>query len=221
MSKNPSDGAGQAGTIAAAADFLTESDPFRLFEAWYQVAEGAEPNDPNAMALATVDSTGLPNVRIVLLKGIDPQTAGADRGFLFYTNLESAKGDELAGQPKAALVFYWKSLGRQVRVRGTIASVSDSEADAYFASRPRGSQIGAWASTQSRVLDQRATLETKVADVAQSYEGTDVPRPPHWSGYRLTPVELEFWQAGADRLHDRRQFVCDAQGGWSAQRLWP
>lgn len=203
-------------------NFADVADPFQLFESWYMDAQETEPNDPNAMALATTDVAGLPNVRIVLLKGLDGDALGPKRGFVFYTNLESVKGVELAGDPQAAVVFHWKSLARQVRVRGSIARVADEEADTYFASRPRGSQVGAWASAQSRPLDARATLQAKVEAIAKKYEGKDVPRPPFWSGFRLTPLEIEFWQSGADRLHDRRQFIRSNVGeAWTSRRLYP
>lgn len=188
-------------------------DPFDLFEAWFKEAEAAEINDPNAMALATVDESGMPNVRTVLLKGRDK------RGFVFYTNLESTKGRELAGHPKAALLFHWKSVGRQVRIRGPVEQVSDGEADAYFASRPRGSQIGAWASEQSRPAADRQTLEGRVAAREREF-GDMVPRPPHWSGLRIIPQTIEFWQNGAFRLHDR--FVYDMKAEvLRPQRLFP
>ncbi len=207
---------------AATEDFANVADPFQLFEDWYGQAEASEPNDPNAMALATVDATGLPNVRMVLLKGLDGAAVGSKRGFLFYTNLESAKGVELTGDPKAALVFHWKSLERQVRVRGNITAVTRDEADAYFTSRPRGSQIGAWASAQSRPLKSRTTLAAEVAKVTAHYAVGEIPRPPHWSGFRLTPLEIEFWRAGTFRLHDRQQFVRkDAGNAWTSQRLYP
>ncbi|GAB5375886.1 MAG: pyridoxamine 5'-phosphate oxidase [Acuticoccus sp.] len=189
------------------------TDPFQLFDTWYEAAGRSEPNDPNAMALATADGDGLPDIRMVLLKGHDA------RGFVFYTNSHSAKGGELAVNPKAALLFHWKSLRRQVRVRGPVTLVSDAEADAYFASRPRGSQVGAWASDQSRPLADRATLETRVAEREAAF-GDTVPRPPHWLGYRIAPLEMEFWQDGAFRLHDRFRFR-QKDGGWDVARLYP
>jgi pyridoxamine 5'-phosphate oxidase len=195
-------------------DFTATSDPILLFASWLADAEQAEPVDPNATALATVDASGMPNVRMVLLKG-----HGED-GFVFYTNLESAKGAELTANPKAALCFYWKSLNRQVRVRGPVEPVALSEADAYFASRPRGSRIGAWASAQSRPLESRFALEKAVAAYTARYAIGDVPRPPHWSGFRLIPREIEFWQAGTFRLHDRVRFTRD-HGGWASARLYP
>jgi pyridoxamine 5'-phosphate oxidase len=196
-------------------DFTEAEEPFRLFQAWLADAEKSEPNDPTAMALATVDADGLPDVRMVLLKGVD------DRGFVFYTNTESQKGRELEGQPKAAVVFHWKSLRRQVRLRGPVERVSDAEADAYFASRPRGSRIGAWASAQSRPLESRFALETAVATVAARYGLGEVPRPPHWTGYRIVPVSIEFWHDRPFRLHDRVQFRRAAGGGWQKSRLYP
>ena len=190
------------------------SDPFQLFEAWMQEAAASEPNDASAMALATVDADGQPTVRIVLLKGID------DQGFVFYTNLESDKGRQLLAQPKASLNFHWKSLERQIRIDGGVEQVSDGEADAYYATRPRGSQIGAWASDQSRPLEDRALLEQRVAECEARFEGDDVPRPPHWSGFRVVPARIEFWQGMPYRLHDRVVYSRRAEG-WSTQRLYP
>jgi len=189
-------------------------DPLALFAAWLAEAEQAEVNDPNAMALATVDADGLPDVRMVLLKGHD------ERGFVFYTNFESAKGRELLAQPKAALLMHWKSLRRQVRVRGPVSVVSAAEADAYFASRPRDSRIGAWASAQSRPLESRFALEKAVASYAARYAIGTVPRPPHWSGFRIAPQHIEFWRDGAFRLHDRLVFA-RAGNGWTSERLYP
>ena len=204
-----------------AGDFTAAGEPFALFEAWLAEAERTEPNDPNAMALATVDGDGLPNVRMVLLKGLDP-SGRPDRGFVFYTNLESAKGRELATSGKAALLFHWKSLRRQVRVRGTVASVTSAEADAYFASRPRGSRLGAWASTQSRPLESRFALEKAVALVTARYPIGDIPRPPHWSGFRVTPLEIELWHDRPFRLHDRVVFRRETAGeSWAKARLYP
>lgn len=221
----PADPANVVGLSEASVsnvDFLTESDPFRIFAAWYHAAQSAEPRDPNAMALASVDQTGLPNVRMVLLKGMDGEETGRERGFVFYTNIESAKGDELIAQPRAALAFHWKSLERQVRARGMISRVSDQEANDYFASRPIGSQIGAWASAQSRPLESREARQTAYEQLTKRYEDADVPRPPHWSGFRLTPVEIEFWQAGEFRLHDRRQFLrAEKDADWQSGLLWP
>jgi len=197
------------------SDFTATENPISLFGAWLGEAEGSEPNDPNAMALATVDGDGMPNVRMVLLKGHD------EGGFVFFTNFESAKGRELLANPKAALVFHWKSLRRQVRVRGPVAEVSGKEADDYFASRARGSRIGAWASQQSRPLESRFALERAVAAVTARYPVGAVPRPPYWSGVRLAPLEIEFWRNGAFRLHDRVRFVKGADGAWEKSRLYP
>ena len=188
-------------------------NPFLLFDAWLAQAEVAEVNDPNAMCLATVDAAGLPDARMVLLKG-----HGED-GFVFYTNTLSAKGRELAGQPRAALLFHWKSLRRQVRIRGEVAGVAEAESDAYFHSRHPQSRIGAWASQQSEPLDSRETLEARAAELAGRF-GEEIPRPPHWSGFRVTPVEIEFWRDGAHRLHDRFLFRREAEG-WSKTRLNP
>ncbi len=199
-----------------AADFAHAAEPFALFAAWLEDAAAREPNDPEAMALATVDSNGLPNVRMVLLKG-----AGLD-GFVFYTNYESAKGRELLTSPKAALCFHWKSLRRQVRVRGPVRPVSAEEADAYYASRPRGSRIGAWASQQSRGLESRFALEKAVAAYTARYAIGEIPRPPYWSGFRLAPVEIEFWHDRPFRLHDRIVFRRGAPGQpWTKMRLYP
>lgn len=205
----------------ATGDFTAAGEPYGLFAEWLGEAEASEPNDPNAMSLATVDADGLPNVRMVLLKGVD----GADatpRGFVFYTNLESAKGRELAGASKAALCFHWKSLRRQVRVRGVVSSVSDAEADVYFASRARGSRLGAWASAQSRPLESRFALEKSVATVTARYPIGEIPRPQHWSGFRVAPLEIEFWHDRPFRLHDRLVFRrADAGSPWEKQRLYP
>ena len=197
-------------------DFTTEKDPFALFEAWLTEATASEINDPNGVALATVDPEGLPNVRMVLLKGLD------ERGFVFYTNFESAKGREVLASMKAAMVFHWKSLRRQVRVRGPVEIVSDAEADTYYQSRARGSRIGAWASAQSRPLESRFALETAVAKVAAKYAVGEIPRPAHWSGFRIIPSEIEFWKDGAFRLHDRVKFTRDsANDVWATARLYP
>jgi pyridoxamine 5'-phosphate oxidase len=199
-----------------ASDFSGADEPFALFGAWFDDARLGEPNDPNAMALATVDEDGLPNVRMVLLKDFTAQ------GFTFYTNFESAKGRELLASGKAALCFHWKSLRRQVRVRGTVAQVSGEEADAYFDTRPRGSRIGAWASQQSRPLEGRFALEKAVAFYAARYAVGSVPRPDYWSGFRLTPVEIEFWHDRPFRLHDRIVFRRpDAGSAWTKTRLFP
>jgi pyridoxamine 5'-phosphate oxidase len=195
-------------------DFSDTADPFLLFADWLKAAGAAEPNDPNAMALATVDAEGLPNVRMVLLKGLD---AG---GFVFFTNYESAKGQELLAHAKAALCFHWKSLGRQVRVRGTASQVSAAEADAYFTSRARGSRIGAWASKQSRPLESRFALEKAVAIYSAKYAVGEIPRPDYWSGFRIAPLEIEFWQSGTFRLHDRVLFKRKGEG-WEKALLYP
>lgn len=201
---------------APADNFLDASDPFALFSSWMADAEQSEPNDPNAMALASVDSDGLPNVRMVLLKGFD------ETGFVFYTNFESAKGRELLSNGKAALMFHWKSLRRQIRLRGSVAQVSDDEADAYFESRPRGSRIGAWASQQSRELESRFALEKAVAKFGAKFGLGKVPRPDHWSGFRLSPVEIEFWHDRPFRLHDRLVFRRNAEGDdWQRAILYP
>lgn len=203
-----------------AGDFAAAPEPFALFGAWFEEAVAHEPNDPNAFALATVDAAGLPNVRVVLLKGLDP-VDHAERGFVFYTNFESAKGEELLASKKAALNFHWKSLRRQVRVRGLVSVVSDAEADAYFATRPRGSRVGAWASQQSRSLESRKALEQAVQAMTAKYPG-DIPRPPYWSGFRVTPLEMEFWHDRPFRLHERVTFRRGAVGQvWNKQRLYP
>jgi pyridoxamine 5'-phosphate oxidase len=203
-----------------AGDFAAAADPFALFEAWFREATAHEPNDPNAFALATVDAAGLPNVRMVLLKGVDAPDHPA-RGFVFYTNFESTKGEEILASRKAALNFHWKSLRRQIRIRGAVSIVSNAEADLYFATRPRGSQIGAWASQQSRLLASREALEREVAAVKAKHPG-EIPRPPHWSGFRVTPFEIEFWHDRPFRLHERITFRRDAvESTWEKQRLFP
>ena len=211
----------QSGASHQHGDFTESVEPFLLFEGWLAEAARSEPNDPSAMALATVDSAGQPNVRMVLLKGLDP-VGTENRGFVFYTNLESAKGGELAATPRAALLFHWKSLRRQVRIRGLVTSVASAEADAYFASRPRGSRLGAWASSQSRPLPSRFALERAVAVATAKYIGSEVPRPAHWSGFRVTPLEVEFWAERPFRLHDRVRFSRpDPAGHWRRERLFP
>jgi pyridoxamine 5'-phosphate oxidase len=189
------------------------TDPHALFESWLRDAEASEPNDPNAMAVATVDARGQPSVRMVLLKG-------HDHGFVFYTNQTSRKAVDLAATPRAGLLFYWKTRRRQVRVDGPVTPVTDAEADAYFATRGRISRLGAWASDQSSPLDDRATLEARLAEMTARFEGGDVPRPPHWSGYRVTPDTIEFWEDGSHRLHNRRLFTRQ-DDGWREGLLYP
>lgn len=193
-----------------------KDDPLALFADWYAEAEKSEPNDPSAMALATVGPDGTPSCRMVLLKAFDAS------GFVFYTNYESRKGCQLLAHPKAALLFHWKSLRRQVRLEGSIAQTTPEEADAYFATRDRGSQIGAWASEQSRPLESRFALEKRVAEFTARHVIGKVPRPPYWSGFRLQPLLIEFWQDGAFRLHDRLEYSRPAAGApWSTRTLYP
>jgi pyridoxamine 5'-phosphate oxidase len=193
---------------------LSEADPFALFNEWLREALAKEPNDANAMALATVDEAGLPDVRMVLLKDADA------RGFVFYSNVQSAKGRELAANPKAALLFHWKSLRRQVRIRGAVTPVSEQEADAYWATRARPAQLGAWASEQSRPLPDRHAFEKKIAEFGLKFGLGKVPRPPHWSGFRVVPEAIEFWRDRPFRLHERLVFE-RAAGGWATHRLFP
>ncbi|MGL9619826.1 pyridoxamine 5'-phosphate oxidase [Bradyrhizobium sp. U531] len=203
-------------TPLTSGDFTAADEPFALFEAWLNEAIKSEPNDPNAMALATVDPDGLPDVRMVLMKGFDTE------GFVFYSHIASQKGRELAANPKAALLFHWKSLRRQVRVRGNVTPVADAEADAYFATRPKQAQIGAWASKQSQELESRFAFEQAIAKVAARHVIGEVPRPPGWSGWRITPSRIEFWHDRPFRLHDRIEFRRDAAGQpWSKTRMYP
>ena len=191
-------------------------DPLALFDRWLAAAEVSEPNDPNGMAVATVDADGLPDVRMVLLKGRDT------RGFVFYSNVQSDKGRQLEADPKAALLFHWKSLRRQIRIRGPVEAVADAESDAYYASRPRGSQLGAWASDQSRPLPSREELERRVAELDARYEGRAPPRPPFWRGYRVRALSFEFWRDRRSRLHDRRVFRREGvEAPWTTLRLYP
>lgn len=197
-------------------DLSIADNPFAEFGAWQDAAGLTEPNDPTAMAVASVDAAGLPDLRMVLCKAWD------ERGFVFYTNFESAKGRELQETPKAAALFHWKTQRKQVRIRGAVEIVSDTEADDYFASRPRGSRIGAWASAQSRPIASRAALEDQVAAIEARFPGETVPRPPNWSGFRLRPLQIEFWSDGAHRLHDRFLFARDTlEGSWTVSRLSP
>ncbi|ATW05379.1 pyridoxamine 5'-phosphate oxidase [Sphingorhabdus sp. YGSMI21] len=190
------------------------TDPFSLFETWYAEARKTEINDSNAMTIATADADGQPSARMVLLKGHGPD------GFIFYTNQQSRKASDIAENPKAAILFHWKSLRRQIRIEGQLSAVDNAKADAYFASRSRDSQLGAWASDQSRPLADRATFLSRFEDMKQRFDGQDVPRPPHWSGYCLTPDRFEFWQDGAHRLHERRTFVRNGDT-WTEGLLYP
>ncbi len=191
------------------------TDPFELFATWLAEAQASEPNDPNAMALATADAAGNPAVRMVLLKGHGPD------GFVFYTNLESNKASDLRENGQAALLFHWKSLRRQIRVEGSVEPVSAEEADSYFATRGRDSQLGAWASDQSRPLESRAVFEARFEAARQQFEGKDVPRPPHWGGFRVVPLIIEFWRDRAHRLHERHVFLAQQGGGWSEGLIYP
>ena len=203
-------------TPLTSGDFTAADEPFALFESWLNEAIKSEPNDPNAMALATVDPDGLPDVRMVLMKGFDTE------GFVFYSHIASQKGRELAANPKAALLFHWKSLRRQVRIRGNVTPVTDAEADAYFATRPKQAQIGAWASKQSQPLESRFAFEQAIAKIAAKHVISEVPRPPGWSGWRIAPARFEFWHDRPFRLHDRIEFSRDMPGtAWSKTRLYP
>ena len=198
---------------------MPEPDPFAKFHEWMAAAEQSEPNDPNAMTVATATADGTPSARIVLLKGIDAAETER-RGFVFFTNRESRKGGELAANPRAALLFHWKTLGRQVRIEGGIEQASDAEADAYYATRVRVSRLGAWASDQSRPLASRAELERRLAEYEARYPGEEIPRPPYWGGYRLIPARFEFWQNMPFRLHDRITYTRSDEG-WTVGRLYP
>ena len=191
------------------------TDPFVKFQDWMQEAWAQEPEDANAMTLATATPGGVPSARIVLLKGADA------RGFVFYTNTQSRKGDEITANAHAALLFHWKSLGRQVRIEGEVERVTNAEADAYFATRPRISRLGAWASDQSRNLPERTELERRLAHYEATYPGDDIPRPPHWSGFRIVPARFEFWQNMPFRLHDRTVYTNSAASGWTISKLYP
>ena len=201
-------------TPLTSGDFTAAGEPFALFGEWFAEAVKSEPNDPTAMALATVDADGLPDVRMVLMKGFD-----AD-GFVFYSHVASPKGRELAANPKAGLLFHWKSLRRQVRIRGTVTPATEAEADAYFATRPKQAQIGAWASKQSQPLESRFAFEQQIAKYATRYAVGSVPRPPGWHGYRVTPIEIEFWHDRPFRLHDRIVFRREGET-WEKTRLYP
>jgi pyridoxamine 5'-phosphate oxidase len=191
------------------------TDPFALFSSWLAEARNSEPNDPEAMALATADANGAPSVRMVLLKDHGPE------GFVFYTNVESAKGRQLAANPRAALLWHWKSLRRQIRVEGAVEPVSDAESDVYFASRPRDAQVGAWASDQSRPMNSREEFEERIAAYRERFEGAEVSRPPHWAGFRVTPRRIEFWRDRPFRLHERQLFEREPDGSWSWKLLFP
>ena len=194
---------------------MSATDPFARFATWFAEATASEPSDPNAMIVATATPDGRPSIRTVLLKGVDP------RGFVFYTNKESRKATELAVNARVYLLFYWKSLGRQIRIDGSVEHVTDAEADAYYRSRARISRLGAWASLQSRPLDSRTTLERRLAEFEAKFPGENIPRPPNWSGYRVLPEQFEFWQDMEFRLHDRTVYTRNDQGGWDTSKLYP
>ena len=193
----------------------TDPNPIEQFRRWFDEALASNPHEPNAMTLATATPEGRPSARIVLLKGFD------ERGFVFYTNYEGRKGEELEANPRCALLFYWGELERQVRIEGRVRRLPDEESDAYFAGRPRGSQLGAWASEQSRPVRDRSTLELRLRELEAEYEGREVPRPPFWGGYRVEPETIEFWQGRGNRLHDRIVYRRSEDGGWRRERLQP